>query len=37
MERMHTTTNGDVHQKSTEQEGRGKDAAMKITMQEEIR
>jgi hypothetical protein len=37
MERMHITVKGDVHQKSTEQAGKGKDIAMKIAMQGEIR
>jgi hypothetical protein len=37
MEKTHTTIKGDVHQKSTEQAGKGKDIAMEITTQGEIR
>jgi hypothetical protein len=37
MERMHITIKGDVHQKSTEQAGKGEGTAMKIAMQGEIR
>jgi hypothetical protein len=37
MERTHITINGDVHQKSIEQAGKGKDTAIKITTQGEIR
>jgi hypothetical protein len=37
MERMHITIKGDVHQKPVEQAGKGKDSAMKITTQGEIR
>jgi hypothetical protein len=37
MERTHITINRDVHQKSTEQAGKGEDTAMKITTQGEIR
>jgi hypothetical protein len=37
MERTHITINGDVHQKLTEQAGKGKDTAMKIATQGKIR
>jgi hypothetical protein len=37
MERTHIITKGGVHQKSTEQAGRGEDIAMEIAMQDEIR
>jgi hypothetical protein len=37
IEKMHTTTKGDVQQKSTEQAGRGEGIATKITTQGEIR
>jgi hypothetical protein len=37
MERMHITIKGDVHQKSTEQAGKGKGTAMKTATQGEIR
>jgi hypothetical protein len=37
MERTDITINGDVHQNSTEQAGKGEDTTMKITMQGEIR
>jgi hypothetical protein len=37
MERMHTTIKGDIHQKSTEQVGKGEGTAMKMATQGEIR
>jgi hypothetical protein len=37
MEKTHIIIKGDVHQKSTEQAGRGEDIAMEITTQGEIR
>jgi hypothetical protein len=37
MERTHITTKGGIHQKSTEQAGRGENIAMEIAMQGEIR
>jgi hypothetical protein len=37
MEKTHITIKGDVHQKSTEQAGRGKDITMEIATQGEIR
>jgi hypothetical protein len=37
MERMHIPIKGDIHQKSTEQAGKGEDTAMEITTQGEIR
>jgi hypothetical protein len=37
MERTHITTKGGVHQKSTEQAGRGEDIAKEIATQGEIR
>jgi hypothetical protein len=37
MERMHITIKGDVHQKSTEQAGKGEDTAIKIATQGKIR
>jgi hypothetical protein len=37
MERKHITIKGDIHQKSTERAGKGKDTAMETAMQGEIR
>jgi hypothetical protein len=37
MEKTHIITKGDIHQKSTEQAGKGADIAMEIIAQEEIR
>jgi hypothetical protein len=37
MEKTHTTTKGDIHQKSTEQAGKGEDTAMETAMEGEIR
>jgi hypothetical protein len=37
MERTHITINRDVHQKSTEQAGEGKDITTKMAMQGEIK
>jgi hypothetical protein len=37
MEKMHIKIKGDVHQKSTEQAGKGEDNAMETAIQGEIR
>jgi hypothetical protein len=37
MERTHIAIKGDVHQKSTDQTGKGEDTAMEIAMQGKIR
>jgi hypothetical protein len=37
MEKTHITTKGDIHQKSTEQAGKGEDTAMEMAAQGEIR
>jgi hypothetical protein len=37
MEKMHITTKGGVHHKSTKQAGKGKDTAMATTTEGEIR